>query len=133
MAELGDPANNLIGQTLNGRYRVISLIGTGGMSAVYRAEHVQLGMAVALKVLNAEMAAHREAVLRFEREALVSAKIQHPHVVGATDSGRLEDGSLYLVLELVAGRSLRDVINDSRQLPFPRALMIAAQIAEALD
>ncbi len=123
----------LIGQTLNGRYRVIAQIGTGGMSAVYRAEHVQLGRPVALKVLNAEMATHREAMLRFEREALVSAKIQHPNVVSATDSGRLRDGSLYLVLELVEGRSLRDLITSEGQLPMPRALSIATQIADALD
>ncbi len=133
MAELGDTEHPLIGQTLNGRYRVLSVIGTGGMSAVYRAEHVQLGRAVALKVLNAEMALHREAMLRFEREALLSAKIQHPHVVSATDSGRLPDGSLYLVLELVAGRSLRELINAEGQLAVPRALAIAAQIADALD
>ena len=94
---------------------VVSLIGTGGMSAVYRAEHVQLGRPVALKVLNPEMASMREAMLRFEREALLSAKIQHPHVVGATDMGRLDDGSSYLVLELVEGQSLRERINADEQ------------------
>src|SRR5436190_1994614 len=81
-----------VGQTLGGRYRVTSLIGSGGMGSVYRAEHVQLSKTVALKVLNAEMAAHREAALRFEREAMVSARIVHPNVVSATDSGRLADG-----------------------------------------
>jgi hypothetical protein len=133
MVEPSATEHPLIGQTLNGRYRVSALIGTGGMSAVYRAEHVQLGRSVALKVLNAEMATHREAMLRFEREALVSAKIQHPNVVSATDSGRLRDGSLYLVLELVEGRSLRDLITSEGQLPMPRALSIATQIADALD
>ncbi|HVZ32282.1 MAG TPA: protein kinase, partial [Polyangiaceae bacterium] len=97
----------LLGQTLGGRYRVTDLIGAGGMGAVYRAEHIQLQKPVALKVLNAEMASHREAMLRFEREAMVSARISHPNVVSATDSGRLDDGSLYLVLEFVSGRSLR--------------------------
>ncbi len=131
-----DPANTedkLIGQTLNGRYRVVSRIGEGGMSAVYRADHLLLGRPVALKVLNAEMAGHREAMLRFEREALVSGKIQHPNVVSASDSGRLADGSLYLVLELVEGRSLRDLSKSEGKLPAPRALAIAAQIADALD
>jgi serine/threonine protein kinase len=122
----------LIGQTLGGRYRVTSLIGSGGMGAVYRAEHVQLHKTVALKVLNAEMAAHREAALRFEREALVSARIQHPHVVSATDSGRLADGSLYLVLEYVAGKSLREVVDAEGRMNPARALNICAQIAEAL-
>ena len=133
MTELGAAEQTLVGQTLNGRYRVLSQIGTGGMSAVYRAEHIQLGRPVALKVLNAEMATHPEAMQRFEREALLSAKIQHPHVVSATDSGRLADGSLYLVLELVAGRSLRDVMSGEGRLPVARALAIIGQIADALD
>ncbi len=125
-------ATGLVGQILGGRYRVTSLIGSGGMGAVYRAEHVQLHKTVALKVLNAEMAAHREAALRFEREALVSARIQHPHVVSATDSGRLPDGSLYLVLEYVAGKSLREVVDEEGRMAPARALNICAQIAEAL-
>lgn len=124
--------NALIGQTLGGRYLVTSLIGSGGMGAVYRAEHIQLQKPVALKVLNAEMAQHREAALRFEREAMVSARIMHPHVVSANDSGRLPDGSLYLVLEFVQGRSLRQLIEQEGRLPIPRAVAIAGQIAEAL-
>src|SRR5690242_19292284 len=103
--------SSLIGQTLGGRYRVTALLCSGGMGAVYRAEHTELKKTVALKVLNQEMAAHREAALRFEREAMVSAQIQHPNVVNATDSGRLPDGSLYLVLEYVSGRSLRALID----------------------
>ena len=91
------PPKTLIGQTLGGRYRVTALLGSGGMGAVYRAEHTELKKTVALKVLNQEMAAHREAALRFEREAMVSAQIQHPNVVNATDSGRLPDGSLYQI------------------------------------
>ena len=124
--------NSLLGQTLGGRYRVTSLIGSGGMGAVYRAEHTQLQKTVALKVLNAQMAAHREAALRFEREAMVSARIQHPHVVNATDSGRLPDGSLYLVLEYVAGRSLRELLDAEGRLTPQRAFAIGAQIADAL-
>lgn len=124
--------SSLIGQTLSGRYWVTSLIGSGGMGAVYRAEHVQLQKPVALKVLNSEMALHKEAALRFEREAMVSARIMHPHVVSANDSGRLPDGSLYLVLEFVSGRSLRQLIDEEGKLPPARALAIAGQIAEAL-
>jgi serine/threonine-protein kinase len=123
----------LIGLVVGGRYRVTSLIGSGGMGAVYRAEHTALKKTVALKVLNQEMAGHREAALRFEREAMVSAQIQHPNVVSATDSGRLPDGSLYLVLEYVEGRSLRELIDNEGRLPPARALHIGAQIAEALS
>src|SRR6185295_18897668 len=123
---------SLVGQTLGGRYLVTDLIGAGGMGAVYRAQHVQLQKPVALKVLNAEMALHKEAAQRFEREAMVSARIMHPHVVSANDSGRLPDGSLYLVLEFVQGRSLRQLIDEEQRLPPPRALAICGQIAEAL-
>ena len=126
------PPKTLIGQTLGGRYRVTALLGSGGMGAVYRAEHTELKKTVALKVLNQEMAAHREAALRFEREAMVSAQIQHPNVVNATDSGRLPDGSLYLVLEYVSGRSLRALIDAEGRLAPARALAIGSQIAEAL-
>jgi hypothetical protein len=122
----------LIGQTLGGRYLVTALIGSGGMGAVYRAEHVQLQKPVALKVLNSEMALHKEAAARFEREAMVSARIMHPHVVSANDSGRLPDGSLYLVLEFVSGRSLRQLIDEQGRVAPARALAIAGQIAEAL-
>ena len=102
------------------------------MGAVYQAEHTALKKTVAVKVLNQEMASHREAALRFEREAMVSARIVHPNVVSATDSGRLPDGSLYLVLEYVSGRSLRELIDAERRLPPQRALAIGAQIADAL-
>jgi serine/threonine protein kinase len=129
---LAAPAS-LIGLVVGGRYRVTSLIGSGGMGAVYRAEHTALKKTVALKVLNQEMASHREAALRFEREAMVSAQIQHPNVVSATDSGRLPDGSLYLVLEYVEGHSLRELIDNEGRLPPARALHIGAQIAEALS
>jgi serine/threonine protein kinase len=123
---------SLIGQTLGGRYRVTALLGSGGMGAVYCAEHTALKKTVAVKVLNQQMASHREAALRFEREAMVSARIVHPNVVSATDSGRLPDGSLYLVLEYVAGRSLRELIDAETRLTIPRALAIGSQIAEAL-
>jgi hypothetical protein len=122
----------MIGQTLGGRYRVTALLGAGGMGAVYRAEHTALKKAVAIKVLSQEMASHREAALRFEREAMVSARIVHPNVVSATDSGRLADGSLYLVLEYVEGRSLRQLIDAEHRLGPARALAIGSQIAEAL-
>ena len=65
----------LIGQTLGGRYLVTALIGSGGMGAVYRAEHVQLQKPVALKVLNSEMALHKEAAARFEREEIGRAHV----------------------------------------------------------
>jgi serine/threonine protein kinase len=125
----GDP---LIGQILAGRYRIDDLLGSGGMGSVYRAEHVHMRKAVAVKVLHREMTALPEIVARFEREAVASARIQHPNVAAATDFGKLEDGSFYLVLEFVEGRSLRDLLDEQRSLAPARASDIARQIAGAL-
>src|SRR5688572_27362052 len=121
---------SLVGQVVGGRYRVEALLGEGGMGAVYRAEHIQLQKLVALKILHPEMTARPEAVARFEREAIVSARIQHPHVVNATDFGKLEDGAFYLVLEYVSGQSLRQLIEEQGALPPALALGIAVQIAD---
>src|SRR4051812_48598453 len=88
-SEQGDA---LIGATLAGRYRVERLLGSGGMGAVYQAEHVHMRKAVAVKVLHREMMMVPEVVARFEREAVAAGRIQHPHVAAATDFGRLDDG-----------------------------------------
>ncbi|MEZ4219285.1 MAG: serine/threonine-protein kinase [Polyangiaceae bacterium] len=130
-AEL-DPAEALVGATLAERYRVNELLGTGGMGAVYRAEHVHMKKSVAVKVLHREMTYLPEVVARFEREAVAAARIEHPNVAGATDFGRLPDGAFYLVLEYVEGTSLRQLIKDHGVLPVPLALHIARQMADGL-
>jgi serine/threonine protein kinase len=94
------------------RYRVVGFLGEGAMGAVYRVEDQQTHKPGALKVLHAEMSSQREAVARFEREAIAAGKIAHPHVAAATDFGRMPDGSFFLVLEFVAGRSLRAELDD---------------------
>ncbi len=125
----GDPRVDTV---LNSRYRIEKLLGEGGMGSVYRAQHLQLRKTVAIKVLHPSMVDNPDAVARFEREAMVSAKIQHPNVVSATDSGRLEDGSLYLVLEFVPGQSLADRLERRGALPSEAAASIALQVAAAL-
>lgn len=127
-----DERDALLGSLLAGRYRIEALIGSGGMGAVYRAEHVHMRKAVALKVLHKEMTAFPEVVARFEREAVAAARIEHPNVVSASDFGQLEDGSFYLVLEFVEGRSLAKVVEQSGALSPERALRITRQIVEAL-
>src|SRR5690606_35096140 len=78
-----DEATALIGQTVGGRYRIEALLGTGGMGAVYRAEHVHMKKQVALKILHRTMTLMPEVVARFEREAVAAARIEHPHVAQA--------------------------------------------------
>ena len=121
----------LIGTTVAGRYKVQQLIGEGGMGAVFLVEHNVIRKRLALKVLNREMMRSPEMVARFEREALAAAHIDHPNVVAATDSGRTDDGALFVVLEYIDGKSLRDRLNYG-PLPAPIALHIAKQIASAL-
>src|SRR3954453_22875846 len=97
-----DP-RRLLGQVISERYRIDELIGEGGMGAVYRAEHLHMRKRVAVKVLHPEMLAISEAVERFEREAIAGAHVEHPNVAAASDFGRLEDGSHFLVLEYLEG------------------------------
>jgi hypothetical protein len=108
------------------------LIGEGGMGAVYQAEHMHMHKRLAVKVLHAEMGRLPEVVARFEREAMAAAHIEHPNVAAATDFGKLDDGSFFLVLEYVEGKSLRDA-SDSGALALERALHIAQQMASALS
>jgi hypothetical protein len=124
--------SGLVGQIVAGRYRIERLLGTGGMGSVYQAEHVHMRKLVALKVLHRELTYLPELVARFEREAVAAAQIEHPNVAAATDFGRLEDGSFYLVLEYVEGRNLHTVLRAEGPLPAERALEIGRQIAMAL-
>src|SRR5579859_2929787 len=123
---------SLVGTTLSGRYLIERLIGEGGMGAVYQAEHTHMRKRLAVKVLHAEMSRLPEVVARFEREAMAAAHIEHPNVAAATDFGKLDDGSFFLVLEYVEGDSLRDAISAGR-IEAGRAIHIALQMASALS
>jgi serine/threonine protein kinase len=130
-ARPGDP-QSLVGALLGGRYLVERLIGEGGMGAVYQAEHTHMHKRMAIKVLHPEMGRLPEVVARFEREAMAAAHIEHPNVAAATDFGKLDDGSFFLVLEYVEGESLRDAAG-SQPMGLDRALTIAQQMASALS
>jgi serine/threonine protein kinase len=129
--ESPDGEHPLVGTVLAERYRVDRFLGSGGMGAVYLGEHVLMRKTVALKVLHREMTGHGEVVARFEREAVAAGRIDHPNVAAASDFGRLDDGSFYLVLEYVDGRSLASLV-DEGPIPLIRALGIAEQVASAL-
>jgi serine/threonine-protein kinase len=101
------------------------------MGAVYQAEHTHMHKRLAVKVLHPEMSRLPEVVARFEREAMAAAHIEHPNVASATDFGKLDDGSFFLVLEYVEGQSLRDAIAAGR-FELSRALHVALQMASAL-
>jgi eukaryotic-like serine/threonine-protein kinase len=125
-------ADSRVGQTIAQRYRIVRLLGEGGMGAVYLAEHTLMKKRFALKMLHGEMAQNEEVIGRFRREAEAAAHLEHPHVVAATDFGQIEDGSFFLVLEFVDGTSLRAALAGGPMAP-ARALKITRQIALALE
>jgi serine/threonine-protein kinase len=126
----------LVGRIIGERYRVLAPLGRGGMGAVYRVSHTMLKKELALKFLHPELGRLDEVSRRFEREAEAAARLDHPNIVAVTDFGRTQDGMLFLVMELLNGRSLTDVIRPegvARPLPLERALRIQRQILRALD
>jgi serine/threonine protein kinase len=128
-----DAEPDLIGSEVDGRYRVIELIGEGGMGKVYLAEHVEIGKRVALKVLHPSYSRMPDLVERFRREARAASKIGHPNIVDVTDSGTTADGSVYFVMEYLEGVELGSVIERGGALDVARALRITGQICRALS
>jgi len=128
-AEEGD----LVGSVLSERYRLDAYIGGGGMGEVYRGEHVMMKKTVAVKVLRSEVADREKLVERFRREAQAAGNLDHPNICSATDFGRADDGSFYLVMEYVEGQNLADLLARRGALEFDRALEVADQIADALE
>ena len=101
----------VIDRVLDGRYRVESLLAKGGMASVYCATDVRLDRKVALKVMHAHLARDEEFVTRFRQEARTAARLSHPHVVSVFDQGE-DDDVVFLAMELVEGRTLREVITE---------------------
>jgi serine/threonine-protein kinase len=123
----------LIGQTVDGRYTILEQIGEGGMGTVYRAEHQRLGRQVAIKVLHQAYAKDHTALDRFFNEARAAATLGHPNIAESFDVGELSDGSPFIVLELLHGRSIDEEVGRAGRLSIRRALRIARQIAQGLD
>ncbi len=127
------PREDLIGQTVGGRYTILELLGAGGMSVVYLARHELLKKPVAVKVLREELATNKASLSRFHREALAAASIGDPHIVDVTDYGFTDRGDAYIVMERLEGRDLRRAIAADGAFPVGRAVAIARQILRALQ
>jgi serine/threonine-protein kinase len=125
---LRDP---LLGTVLGDRYRILARLGTGGMGAVYRAEHLTLKRDVAVKVLLPEMGNKEEFVRRFQREAESASRLAHINIISVTDFGRTPDGLLFLVMEYLDGEALSALIRRG-PIPLPRAVVIFGQILDGL-
>jgi eukaryotic-like serine/threonine-protein kinase len=119
------------GQTL-GNYRILHKIGTGGMGAVYLAEHPLIGKRVALKVIHRELANNRDVVSRFFQEARAVNKIGNEHIIEVHDFGVTADGDHFFIMEYLEGKTLASVLSQHAAVGVVRALHIGAQIASAL-
>ncbi|MCK5796860.1 MAG: serine/threonine protein kinase, partial [Deltaproteobacteria bacterium] len=116
-----------------GSYRILSLIGAGGMGQVYMAEHTMLGRKVALKLLRPEYAVKRDAVHRFFQEARAVNAIDHENIVDITDYVELDSGETFFIMELLEGKDLSDYLRKADQpIPLHQAMDIALQVCDAL-
>ncbi len=122
-----------VGQIISSKYKLLRLLGDGGMGSVYEAEHLRLGTHVAIKVLHADLTRRAGLIERFLQEARVSAQIRSPHVVHVTDVESTPDGVAYLVMELLQGEPLASVEKRERTLPVPTACEYTVQILQALE
>jgi eukaryotic-like serine/threonine-protein kinase len=127
---LKDP---LIGQVIQGRYRIGRTIGSGGMGVVYEAQHLLIGRKVAVKVLTARGLLSNAGVVRFRREAQAAAAVGNSHVVDVLDMGQLDDGSLYIVLEHLEGGHLGWAAAQSGPFSVGRAVHVMCQLCDALS
>ena len=120
-------------RVLDGRYRLESVLGRGGVGTVYRARDLRLDRAVAVKVLRGELLADAGARERFRRESDILARLRHPGLVAGSDSGSLPDGGAYLVMELIPGEDLRHVLEREGRLDLPAALPILTTVCAAVE
>jgi serine/threonine protein kinase len=122
----------MVGATLEGAYDIRRLIAEGGMSAVYEAVQLRLSQRVAVKVLARELASNQEALARFRREAEITSRLRHPHLVTVMDFGTGPDGQPFLVMEYLDGIDLDRRIRAQGGLPLPAVVNITKQVASAL-
>jgi serine/threonine-protein kinase len=126
-----DTETPIIGRTVAGRFRVVERIGEGGMATVYRAGHKLVDRPVAVKIMNPMLASDPIVRERFRREARSAQKLAHPNIIEIFDQGDTEDGTCYIVMELLRGESLAAVIHRGR-LEVDRAIHVMIQIARGI-
>lgn len=123
---------NLVGKLINNKYEILEKIGIGGMATVYRAKDKKLNREVALKVLKDEYTTDSDFIKRFNQEAQSAASLTHSNIVSVYDVGN-EDEIYYIVMELIKGKTLKDIIREEKQISWKWSVNIAKQIALALD
>src|SRR2546421_10491896 len=121
----------MVGEVIADRYELEELVGSGGMSSVYRAHDVLLERRVAIKLLHEHFGRDEDHVERFKREARAVAQLSHPNIVTVIDRGE-RDGRQFIVFEYVEGENLKQLIVRGGPLPVRRALDVAVQVGRAL-
>jgi tRNA A-37 threonylcarbamoyl transferase component Bud32 len=130
-----DDENKLVGKLVGGRYRITRVIGEGGMGIVYEAEQ-KLGSSVrkvAVKTLHTELSRDPSVTARFHRECGTVAGLDHPNTIKVYDFGAMEDGTLYIAMEYLAGKPLDRVIQEEKQIAPQRVLRLLRQVAGSLE
>src|SRR5512144_286425 len=120
-----------IGTTLGGRYRLVELLGQGGVATIYRARDAQLDRDVAVKLLRPEFGRDPDFLARFRDEARAAASLSHPNIVAVFDFGEDASGP-YIVMELVDGQDLASILRENGPLPPRQAARVSAEVAKAL-
>lgn len=123
----------LVGTVLESAYRITRLIGEGGMGAVYEAVQLRLNKRVAIKLMARDLAANREALARFHREAEITSHLGHPHLVNVVDFGQAESGEPYLVMEYLEGEDLDHRLRRVGRMPIEAVVHVVRQVASALN
>src|SRR5580765_610610 len=126
------PGSKNLGMVLDGKYRLDSYLSRGGMGSVYKATHVMLNKAVAVKMINAEIVSSPEIVRRFQREARSATTLNHPNIAGVYDLGQTGDGTLYIVMEFIDGPSLKSVLSKEAPMAPARIVSLMWQVSAAL-
>ncbi|MGC4069998.1 MAG: serine/threonine-protein kinase [Polyangiaceae bacterium] len=128
------PKDPFIGrEILDGQFQIVQKIGSGGMGSVYKATQPEMNRMVAIKILHPRLTGRKDLVSRFRREARAMSQLSHPNTVRVFMYGELDDGSLYIVMELLEGRSLNQAVRRDGPMPVEKAAPLFAQVCGALQ
>jgi serine/threonine-protein kinase len=124
--------NTRVGRTAGGKYKLVRLLGKGGMGEVYEAQHSVIGRRFAIKFLHPHLAANSEVVARFQREAQAAGSLENENIAAVVDAGTADDGAPFLVMEYLDGEDLAHLLVRGGPLPVPRAAYIIIQACRGL-
>jgi len=124
--------NARVGKTAGGKYRLVRLLGSGGMGEVYEAQHAAIGRRFAIKFLHSLLASNGESVARFQREAQAAGGLENENIAAVVDIGTADDGAPFLVMEYLEGEDLAKLLVRSGPLSVPRAAYIIIQACRGL-